>query len=124
MLSLKDQNGLGEYLHYVGFARLIIVSIFMVGMFAILWNTGLMSGIRRYGEMGVRLALGEAKTHIYKTLIYESALIALFGSVAGTIVGLLIAYYLQIYGIDISASVKDTSLMIGNVMKAKINFTS
>lgn len=124
MLSLEDQNGLGEYLQYAKFAGLIIVSIFMLGMFIILWNTGLMSGIRRYGEMGVRLALGESKSHIYKTLLYESGLIAIFGSLTGTIAGLLIAYYLQVYGIDVSTSVKDTSLMIGNVMKARINFTS
>ncbi|MFA8342348.1 MAG: ABC transporter permease [Rhodothermaceae bacterium] len=124
MLSLEDQNGLGEYLQYAKFAGLIIVSIFMLGMFIILWNTGLMSGIRRYGEMGVRLALGESKSHIYKTLLYESGLIAILGSLTGTIAGLLIAYYLQVYGIDVSTSVKDTSLMIGNVMKARINFTS
>lgn len=124
MLSLEEQNGLGEYLRFAQFAGLIIVSVFLLGMFIILWNTGLMSGIRRYGEVGVRLALGESKSHIYKTLLYESALLAIFGSIIGTCIGLIISLYLQEYGIDISGSLKDTPLMIGNVMKAKITFTS
>lgn len=124
MLTIEDQNGLGEYLKYAKFAGLIIVSVFIFGMFIILWNTGLMSGIRRYGEMGVRLAMGESKSHIYKTLIYESALIAVFGSIAGTVIGIILSFYLEKYGFDVSGSLKDTSLMIGNVMHAKVTFTS
>lgn len=124
MLTLEDQNGLGEYLKFAQFAGLIIVSVFIFGMFIILWNTGLMSGIRRYGEMGVRLALGESKPHIYKTLIYEAAFIAVLGSIIGTLLGVLLSFYLENFGIDISGSFKDTSLTISNEMRAKVSLTS
>lgn len=124
MLTLGDQNGMGEYIHYAESMGFIIVGIFLIAMSAVLLNAGLMSGIRRYGEVGVRLALGEAKGHIYKTLIYESVLIGLIGSFIGTALGLLITYYFQQTGFDISGSLRNSSIMMSNVLRARVSLTS
>ena len=61
MLTLRDQNGLGMMLDLGKMRSTIIITIFIIVMSIVLWNTGLMSGIRRYGEFGVRLAIGESK---------------------------------------------------------------
>ena len=124
MLTLEDQNELGEYLQYVKAVAFIIIGIFMIAMSVVLMNTGLMSGIRRYGEVGVRLALGEAKDRIYRSLLYESVLIGFTGSVIGTAFGLVIALYLQKFGIDITEALKSSSIMMSNVLRAKITFAS
>ncbi len=124
MLTLEDQNGLREYIHYVDVVILFIVAVFLFAMSAVLLNAGLMSGIRRYGEVGIRLAMGESKNQIYKSLMYESILIGLMGSIIGTIIGLLIALYLQNVGIDVSGQFKNSTLMISNVVRARITFTS
>ncbi len=120
MLTLRDQNGLGKYLDMVNTWIMLFVSGFVVVMSIVLWNTGLMSGIRRYGEMGVRLAIGESKGHVYRTLVYESVLIGTMGSILGTFVGLGISYYLQEVGVDISTMMQGASLLISTVLRAKI----
>ena len=124
MLTLEDQNGLGEYLQYITVVEFIIVEIFLIAMSIVLLNTGLMSGIRRYGEVGVRLALGEAKSHIYKSLLYESFLIGIVGSIIGTTLGLIITFYLQEYGIDVTENIRNSSIIMSNILRAKIGFIS
>jgi putative ABC transport system permease protein len=124
MVTLEDQNGLGEYLDYINTVGVIIVGIFLVAMSAVLLNTGLMSGIRRYGEVGVRLALGEAKDRIYKSMLYESVLIGFAGSVIGTGFGLIVALYLQEFGIDITDTLRTTSIMMSNILRARISVVS
>jgi putative ABC transport system permease protein len=124
MLTLGEQNGLNEYLDYVNLVGIIIVGIFLIAMSIVLLNTGLMSGIRRYGEVGVRLAIGEAKDRIYKSILYESVLIGIVGSVIGTALGLAITLYLQEIGIDISGTLRNSSIIMPNLLRAKISFTS
>ena len=124
MLTLGDQNGLREYLQYVNAVGLIIAGIFLFAMSIVLLNSGLMSGIRRYGEIGVRLALGEAKVQVYKTLLYESVVIGIIGSLIGTAAGLGVSYYLQEVGIDISETLRNSTTLIPNLIKAKIDTTS
>ncbi|HKJ80813.1 MAG TPA: FtsX-like permease family protein [Ignavibacteriaceae bacterium] len=124
MLTLGDQNGLNEYIQYVNIIGLLIVGIFLITMSIVLLNTGLMSGIRRYGEVGMRLALGETKDRIYKSLLYESLVIGFTGSMLGTILGLAISLYLQEHGIDISGTLRNSSIMMPNLLRSKISFTS
>ncbi len=124
MLTLADQNELGEYLQYINILTLAIIVIFLAAMSVVLLNTGLMSGIRRYGEIGVRLALGQAKDQIYKSLLYESALIGFIGSVIGTAIGLAVSLYLQEFGIDITDTLKNTSIMMSNIIRARISIAS
>ncbi len=47
----------------------IMGGIFLVVVMVVLWNMGLMNGLRRYGEVGLRLAIGEPKGHVYRSLI-------------------------------------------------------
>ena len=124
MFTLEDQNGLREYLHYVNVVILFIIGVFLIAMSAVLLNAGLMSGIRRYGEVGIRLALGESKDQIYKSLLNESVLIGIAGSIIGTALGLALAYFMQEHGIDMSGQFKNSTLMVNNLIKAKISSTS
>lgn len=120
MLKLKDQNDLASLLDYSDSMRFILIFIFVFAMSIVLWNTGLLGGLRRYTEFGVRLALGENKTHIYKTMIYEAILIGTIGSVIGTALGVAVSYYLQEVGLDFSAYLKNVSMMMPQVYKAVV----
>lgn len=120
MLALRDQNGLSSYLDMVDYFAGLFVTIFVFAMSMVLWNTGLLGGLRRYQEFGIRLALGEPKGHIYRTLIYEAVLIGVIGSVIGTAIGLFGVYLLQVYGIDIGDLMKDSSMLMPTVLRAKM----
>jgi putative ABC transport system permease protein len=120
MMSILDQNGLGEYLALAKSWVGMFVVMFLGIMSIVIWNTGLMSGIRRYGEVGVRLAIGEPKGHVYGSLLVESLMIAFVGSVIGTAVGLGFSYLLQEVGLDISAVIQGGTMMMSNVMRARV----
>jgi putative ABC transport system permease protein len=124
MITLLEQNGLGEYLAAAKQRVSIVLFSFFFVMSLVLWNAGLMSGIRRYGEIGVRLAIGESKGHVYGSLLIESFLVGIIGSIAGTAIGLGISYYLQEVGWDISGMMKGSNIIMANVMRAKITSTS
>ncbi|MEW6334355.1 MAG: ABC transporter permease, partial [Thermodesulfobacteriota bacterium] len=112
--------GLGEYLDMSAYFSFIASGIFVVAMSIVLWNVGLIGGLRRYGEMGLRLAIGEDKRHVYGSLIVEALMIGAAGSVVGTAIGLALAWYLQTHGLDIGSMVKSSSMMMSNVMRAEI----
>jgi len=120
MLTLSQQGSMGQYVKMSDYWANYIAIIFIFAMSLVLWNAGLLGGLRRYGEFGVRLAMGEGKGHVFRTLIYESILIGIAGSVAGTIVGLFFAWLIQKYGIDISGLMKGSSLMMPSVIRAQI----
>jgi putative ABC transport system permease protein len=120
MSRLVEQEGLGEYLDLAKNVSSLMVFIFVIAMSVVLWNTGLLGGLRRYSEFGVRLALGEEKKHIYKTTIYEAIMIGVIGSVIGTTLGLGAAYYTQEYGWDISAIMKNVGMLLPSVYRAKV----
>ena len=120
MLTLRDQEGLGLYLDIVNQYISTFMFIFIFIMSIVLWNSGLMKGIRRYGEFGVRLALGESKGHLYKTMIMESIIVGLIGTILGTAIGLLFAYYLQEVGVNLGDMAKNSSIMFSNTIYAKI----
>jgi putative ABC transport system permease protein len=124
MITMRNQGGMGEYLDYTQSIEVLLVVIFVIAMSIVLWNAGLLGGLRRYREFGVRLALGEEKNHIYKTLIYEGILIGSIGSIAGTAIGLGAAFYLQVVGIDISGILQNSSLMMPSVMRASVTTSS
>ncbi len=120
IVSMRDQAGMAEYLDYVDAIGSVMVFVFIVAMSIVLWNAGLLGGLRRYNEFGVRLAMGEDKDHIYKTLIYEGILIGFTGSVFGTALGLVISWYLQSVGLNISGIMKNSSLLMPLVARAEI----
>lgn len=120
MLRLKGQNNLAGYLDYVDVYSAMFVTIFVIVMSIVLWNTGLLGGLRRYQEFGIRLALGESKGHIYKTLIYEATLIGIIGSIVGTAIGLGGTYYLQVVGIDIGKYLENATMLMPSVIRAQV----
>ena len=120
MVTLREQSGLGEYLDLIGFQTSFVLIIFFIVMSVMLWNSGLMSGIRRYGEIGVRLAIGESKTGVYAAMLSESIVIGLIGSAVGTAGGLAVAHYLEVHGMDISGMTKGSSIIMANVIRARI----
>ena len=52
MMQLKDIGMLGDYLELTSSFSVILATIFIVLMSIVLWNVGLLGGIRRYGEVG------------------------------------------------------------------------
>ena len=68
--------------------------------------------------MGLRIAIGEEKRHIYRSLITESIFIGLAGSVVGTAFGLFFASLLT-KGIDIGGMMQGSNMMMQGVMKAQ-----
>lgn len=120
MLRLKEQNDLAGMFDYISRMIGIIISVFVFAMCIVLWNAGLINGLRRYGEVGLRLAIGEDKSRVYRSLIYESVAIGIVGSVIGTLIGLGFAYILQTKGIDIGSMMKSATMMLPNVFRAHI----
>ena len=121
ILSLRNQNDLGATLDLVNSFSFIFISIFVIAMSLVLWNTGLIGGLRRYQEFGIRLALGESKNHVYSLLIIESIIIGFIGSTFGTGLGFILCYYMQETGIDISEALTNSVVIIPSVLKAKVS---
>jgi len=124
ILSLQEQDGLGEYLEIARYFTSIMAIMFITAMSLVLWNAGLIGGLRRYGEVGVRLAMGEAKGHVYGSMVLESLLTGVIGSIIGTGAGLVIAWCLQKYGLNFGAFTKNAAMMISNTVYARITGTT
>jgi putative ABC transport system permease protein len=120
MFRLVDQNDMGQYLMMAESVGSIMIIIFVLAMSVVLWNTGLLGGLRRYSEYGIRLALGEEKKHIYLTTILEAVLIGLIGSFFGTALGLGGAWYLETYGLNLGSVTQNMGMMIPTVLRARI----
>ncbi len=124
MKSLKEQNNMGVMVEFVSKLLEVMITVFLIAMSIVLWNTGLLGGLRRYGEFGMRLAIGEEKGHVYRTLIYESILIGIIGSIAGTALGLSLSWYLQTYGINFGTAMRNSNIMMPAIFKARITTQS
>ena len=120
MKTLSQQGSMGQYVKMSDYMANYIALVFIIAMSLVLWNAGLLGGLRRYGEVGLRLAMGEEKGHVYRTLIYESVVIGIIGSVIGTILGLFFAWLLQKYGINISKMMEGSSIMMPSIIRARI----
>lgn len=124
MITLRDQAGLAQTLDLTAYLSGIEIGIFLAVMSIVLWNAGLMGSLRRYGEIGIRLAMGEAKGRVYRAMIIESLMIGFLGSLVGTLAGVAISYYLQEQGINIASMMKNASMMLSDVMRAQVTPTS
>jgi len=120
MKALSEQNNMGFLVEYSGKLQSILIAVFILAMSLILWNAGLLGGLRRYGEFGMRLAIGEEKSHVYKTMLLESLIIGFFASLTGLALGMLIAFYLQEKGVDLGMMMKNASIMMPRVFRAQI----
>ena len=124
MMALRDSSQqMGDMVEFVDAFLMIIGTIFLIIFMVVLWNMGLMNGLRRYGEIGLRLAMGESKGVVYRSMIVEAVIIGLTGTMIGTGLGLSIVYYVQENGIDYSevvATMSTASMVMPNVFYAKI----
>lgn len=120
LVTLRQQNSLGKMMDQIKGLGAFAVFIFVLSMSLVLWNAGLLGGLRRYGEFGVRLAIGEDYSHIYKSMVYESILIGIIGSFIGTLIGLLGSLYMQHHGLDLSSMMKNATIMMPAVFHTRI----
>jgi putative ABC transport system permease protein len=120
MKSLSQQGSMGQYVKLADVWGIYISLIFIIAMALVLWNAGLLGGLRRFGEFGVRLAMGEEKNHVYLSLVYESIFIGIAGTLAGTAFGLFFAALVQKYGIDISGMMEGASMMFPSTIRTRI----
>ena len=120
MVTLHEQSGLARTFEFASSIYALGMVLFILVMSIVLWNAGLMASLRRYGEFGIRLALGEDHGRLYRSLIAEGTMIGLLGSVAGTALGLAAAYYLQNKGLYIGSMLKNSSMIISDVLRARV----
>ncbi len=120
MKSLQEQGGMVDMLSMINLYLPVMVTVFIIIMSIVLWNAGLIGSLRRYGEIGVRLAMGESKGHLYRSMIAESLILGFFGTVIGTAFALAIALWLQEKGLNVSAMMQNSTLLINDVLRAKI----
>ena len=109
MLALRDSNQMGTVVDFSNVIMFIIMTLFLVVVTLVLWNMGIMSGLRRYGEIGMRLAIGETKGHVFKSMVGESLMIGFLGSFFGTIIGISVTSYLEKVGLDYSKAIDSLS---------------
>jgi putative ABC transport system permease protein len=122
MLALYDQNNLGYLIKVMDSSFSIMNLVFVLILAIVLWNSGLMNGIRRWGEFGVRLAIGEKKIHVYRSLIGEALVIGVIGSLIGTLLGLMVSLYYHEHGFDMTAYGQNSTIMAENIIYPAINF--
>ncbi|MDD4226643.1 MAG: FtsX-like permease family protein [Mariniphaga sp.] len=120
MKSLTQQGSMGQLVKMLDVWSVYIIAVFILAMALVLWNAGLLGGLRRYGEFGVRLAMGEEKNHLYRTLIYESIFIGIAGAIIGTSIGLLFAAWVQEKGINISGLMEGSAMMYPSAIRTRI----
>ena len=123
MLALRDGNQMGTMVDVSDAMMAIMGGIFLVIVMIVLWNMGLMNGLRRYGEIGLRLAMGESKGQVYRSMISEAIIIGLAGTVVGTGIGIALTYYVQENGIDYTKGIEalsNSSMVMPNIFYAQI----
>jgi len=123
MRALRDSNQMGTLVDMNNAFMVILLGVFMTIVMIVLWNMGLMNGLLRYGEIGMRLAIGESKGQVYRSMILEAIIIGFIGTVMGTSIGLGLTYYMQEVGIDYTKGLENltsTNIIMSNVFYAKV----
>jgi len=120
MSSLSDNGLMGFSYAFIKNIAGFIILVFIFAMSIVLWNAGLISGLRRYGEFGLRMAIGENKSEIYRSLIGEAALVGIIGTIFGSMLGLSASWLMQEYGINVGSMMNNSSLMISDTLRTQI----
>ena len=71
----------------------------------------------------MRLAIGESKGQVYRSMIVESVIIGCIGTLFGTVLGIGLTYYMQEFGIDCSEAMESlgsTEIIMSNVFYAQV----
>ncbi len=119
MSKMKDDPEFSFYIEYMENFTGLMATILIMILSVVLWNASLLSGLRRYNEFGIRLAMGEEKSQIFKTLLLEALVIGIIGSVAGTILGIGFTLILQRYGINITGMMQGGTMIMPDVIRAR-----
>ena len=121
ILSILDQRNIGDITSKFEMVRKVIVGIFIFLMVLVLWNAGLLNGMHRYGEMGLRLALGETHLQLLLSIVQEAILIGIVGVIAGCGVGGTLTYFLQEVGVDMGDAFAKSGMMINDVVRGRVS---
>lgn len=121
MLALTDQGNLGYFLSIMKSSLGIVSFVFILILGIVLWNSGLMNGIRRWGEFGLRLAVGERKSQVYFSLVIEAIVLGIAGSILGILVGGAISLYFNYHPIDVSAYARSSSIVSDSMISTSFS---
>lgn len=120
MIRLRDQNDLGSLIDLMSGVVGIVSFVFILVLSVVLWNAGLVGGLRRYGEVGLRLAIGEEKGHIYRSMLAESLAIGIVGSVIGVAIGLSLSYLIEQKGLDFSSVMQNATMLMPGIFRTRV----
>ncbi len=121
ILTILDQRNLGPMISKFELIRGVVVVVFTVLMVLVLWNAGLINGIHRHGEMGLRLALGETHKELVGRLVVESLAIGIAGSLAGSLLGGFVVYLLQEVGVNMGDAMAQSGMMMSDVARGRLS---
>jgi len=124
MLRLHDQGNLGAILKMFDYSTLWMSVGFVLVLGIVLWNAGLLNSIRRYGEFGLRLALGESKRRVYISLLVEALIVGVVGGLLGLLLGSSISLYFNRAGMDMSIYNRSSTIMSEDVLYTVLNAQS
>jgi ABC-type lipoprotein release transport system permease subunit len=94
---------LADYIRTDRFGLLVFNGMFVFLALATIFNTILMSVLERRREFSTVMALGTPPVLLRWQILIEGAILAVSGSIIGTLLGLLMLAPLFIYGLDMSA---------------------
>ncbi len=124
VLSVLDQRNLDNLTQVFQLVKKIFVGIIVLLMVLVLWNAGLLNGIHRYGELGLLLAMGQTHRKLVWMMGVEALSIGLLGSLAGSLIGGGVVYYLQEVGINMGDAFAQTGMMMNDVMRGRVTAES
>ena len=115
---------LASYIKIDRGSNLIFQGILIFLILFTIFNTIFMSVIERQREFAVMMALGTEPSELKMQVLVETAFIGLIGCVFGLLLGGSGAYFVQIYGWDISSFLKEgisvSGFAISTDMHAKV----
>ena len=121
VVSIQDQRNIRSHTEMFLVVRQYIIGAFLFLMVVVLWNAGILNGVHRYGEMGVRLAMGETHSRLILSLISESMVIGIIGSIVGCILGGACTYTLQEIGLNMGDAFAKSGLMLSDIVRARLS---
>ena len=121
VVSIQDQRNIRSHTEMFRVVRKYIIGVFLFLMVVVLWNAGILNGIHRYGEMGVRLAMGETHSRLIISLVGEALAVGIVGTAAGCILGGACTYALQEVGLNMGDAFAKSGLMLSDVVRARLS---
>jgi len=94
---------LADYIRTDRFGLLVFNGMFVFLALATIFNTILMSVLERRHEFSTVMALGTPPSLLRMQILLEGVLLAFAGTIAGTLLGLLMLWPLFAFGLDMSA---------------------